>query len=331
MSATSERPVRIALIIGITGGIGGAVARALGGKGWKIRALTRRRAGERAQDPSLAHVDWVTGDAMREADVAEAARGVELIFHGANPPQYKNWRGLAMPMLAHAISAARMSKARLVFPGNVYNFGPDAFPLLREDSPQHPCSRKGAVRVEMEGMLRDAAGNGVRSLVIRAGDFFGPRQRDSWLQSVMLRPGKPITKVAYPGDPEIGHAWAYLPDLAEAIARLAEIERTLPTFDVFHFGGHWLERGRELPEAILRVAGRPANAITSVPWVLYRLATPFVPLLREVMEMRYLWQVPVRLDNRKLAGCIGAEPHTPLDEAVTATLRDLGCLRKPAN
>jgi hypothetical protein len=42
--------------------------------------------------------------------------------------------------------------------------------------------------------------------------------------------------------------------------------------------------------------------------------------------MRYLWRQPVRLDNRKLVGVLGAEPHTPLDVAVERTLEGLHCL-----
>jgi hypothetical protein len=45
-----------------------------------------------------------------------------------------------------------------------------------------------------------------------------------------------MRSVIYPGKREVGHAWAYRPDLAETFARLAEIERVLPVFDVFHFG-----------------------------------------------------------------------------------------------
>jgi len=43
-------------------------------------------------------------------------------------------------------------------------------------------------------------------------------------------------------------------------------------------------------------------------------------------EMRYLWQQPVQLDNARLVEMLGREPHTPLDEAVEASLRGLGCL-----
>ena len=57
-----------------------------------------------------------------------------------------------------------------------------------------------------------------------------------------------------------------------------------------------------------------------------RLAAPFVVTLRELQEMRYLWQQPVRLDNAKLVAVLGREPHTALDAAVEATLEGLGCL-----
>jgi hypothetical protein len=39
--------------------------------------------------------------------------------------------------------------------------------------------------------------------------------------------------------------------------------------------------------------------------------------------MRYLWNVPAELDNSRLRAVIGAEPHTPLDEAVTTSLSEL--------
>lgn len=49
-----------------------------------------------------------------------------MIFRGANPPGYRNWRGLAIPMLRNAIVAAEQEGARLTYPGSVYVYGPDA-------------------------------------------------------------------------------------------------------------------------------------------------------------------------------------------------------------
>ena len=128
----------------------------------------------------------------------------------------------------------------------------------------------------------------------------------------------------------MGHAWAYLPDVAEAAVRLIEQERTLEAFEVFNFGGHWLDEGVEMARAIARAAGRSEVPVRGLPWPLLKLASPFVPFLREILEMRYLWQVPLRLDNSKLVAQIGTEPHTPLDDAVHETLEALGCMRGSA-
>ena len=212
-----------------------------------------------------------------------------------------------------------------MFPGNVYNYGHDAFPLLKETSPQHPFTRKGKIRVEMEEMLGAAAISGVRSVIIRAGDFFGPHQPTSWFKNLMITPGKPVTKVNYPGNFATGHAWAYLPDLAETFAEIADCEAALPALDSFHFGGHWIARGVDFADAVRHAGGHPKAPISGLPlW--FHLATPFMGFLREAKEMNYLWQVPVQLDNTKLRALLGKEPHTPLEAALSATLRELGCL-----
>lgn len=321
-----NRAKPLALVIGATGGIGGEVAHALLAAGWRVTGLARNPADAARRAAWVGNIEWLAGDAMREADVTAAARGAAVIFHGANPPGYKNWRGLAIPMLRHAIAAARASGARLMFPGNVYNFGPDAGAVVAEDSPQNPSTRKGRIRVEMEAMLETAAFEGARALIIRAGDFFGPRQPASWFKNGMVKPGRPLTSVTYPGVRDAGHAWAYLPDLAATIARLAAIETALPAFERLHFGGHWLPRGVEMAEAVARAAGNPGLPIRALPWALIYAGAPFSTFMREALEMRYLWQVPLRLDNAKLRALIGEETHTPLDQAVRETLAALGCL-----
>jgi hypothetical protein len=56
---------------------------------------------------------------------------------------------------------------------------------------------------------------------------------------------------------------------------------------------------------------------------------PFVPVFRELLEMRYLWSVPVRMSNRRLIGIMGEEPRTPVALAGRETLAGLGCLPAP--
>ena len=98
---------RIALVLGATGGIGSEVAQRLRGRGWSVRALHRDAARMTAR--AQAGISWVQGDAMRREDVMAAARGVELIVHAVNPPGYRKWGELVLPMLENTIAAARAS------------------------------------------------------------------------------------------------------------------------------------------------------------------------------------------------------------------------------
>lgn len=320
------RRLRTALVIGATGGIGGEVAASLLARGWRVRAIHRRPEEASARVDAEGTAEWIKGDAMNAAEVIAGAQEASLIVHGANPPGYKNWRGLALPMLESTIAAAKATDARIVFPGTIYNYGPDAFPVLSEDSPQNPRTRKGAIRVEMERRLRDVARDGVRTIIVRAGDFFGPHPGNNWFAQGLVKPGAPLRSITYPGRHDIGHTWAYLPDLAETIAELAEWEAELTRFEVFNFGGHWCNPGIEIAEAIRRAVGNPRLPIRRFPWPAVILGAPFVTLFREMLEMRYLWRQPIRLDNEKLVRFLGEERHTPLDEAVRATLAGLGCL-----
>jgi nucleoside-diphosphate-sugar epimerase len=314
------------LVLGATGGVGGAVARAFLNHGWRVKALSRRPEEAAAKFPPLKGVAWIGGDAMKQADVVHAADGTDAIFHGAHPAKYQHWEEWGVPMLRHGIAAAKANGARLIFPGNIYNFGPDAGAFVSETAPQNPPSEKGKIRVRMEDLLKDAALHGVRSLVVRANDYFGPHSPSSWFGGAMVKPGKPLRSVTYPGARDVGHGFAYLPDLAEAIARLMENQAKLTDFEVVHFGGHWFERGVEFAQAVGRAAGRPDLPVRRFPWFAVFLARPFVPMLREIWRMRYLWREPLRLDNTKLVALIGPEPHTPIDQALRTTLEDLGCM-----
>ncbi len=313
-----------ALILGATGGIGGEVARLLLARGWSIHAL-HRNPDSLSASQKMPGLIWHRGDAMSASDVAAAARGACVIVHAVNPPGYRNWGELVLPMLDNTIAAAIANSARIVLPGTIYNFGPDALPDLHETSPQHPVTVKGQIRVEMERRLLAASSAGAKVLIVRAGDFFGPRASNNNWFSQMIKPGKPVTAITYPGRPGMGHQWAYLPDVAETMVRLIETSGMLDPFAVFHMKGQWDADGTQMIDAIRKAVGNPALKVNKTPWGLMRLLSPFVALFREVGEMRYLWQVPVYMDNAHLQNVLGAEPHTPLDTAVRATLAGLGC------
>ncbi|WP_027781061.1 MULTISPECIES: NAD-dependent epimerase/dehydratase family protein [Burkholderia] len=315
---------RQALVLGASGGIGGEVARQLRDAGWQVRALKRGLDGEVVERDGIA---WMRGDALDRDAVVRAARGCGVIVHAVNPPGYRNWATQVLPMIDNTIAAARAAQATVVLPGTVYNFGADAFPVLREDAPQHPATRKGAIRVELERRLQDASAHGVQAIVVRAGDFFGPQLGNSWFSQGLIKPGRPVAAISVPSR-GVGHQWSYVPDVARVMVELIERRETLEPFARFHLGGHWDEDGMQMARAVQRVAQRHGMrpALRDFPWWLVWVAAPFVTTLRELLEMRYLWREPVRMDNARVTAVLGREPVTPLDTAVEATLAGLGCL-----
>ena len=190
----------------------------------------------------------------------------------------------------------------------------------------NPETIKGQIRVEMEQMLAQAVNNGAKSLVVRAGDFFGPDAIGSWFAQGIIKPGKKLKSVLYPGIHDVGHNWAYLPDLANTFVQLLERETDLTDFEVFHFRGHYFSNGVDIAKETSKIAEISSAPIKSMPWMIIKLASPFVTMFRELLEMRYLWNEDVQLDNLKLVRFLGDEPHTPTKQALTRTLRSFNCL-----
>lgn len=315
----TEVQTRTALVLGANGGVGGETASALARHGWKIRAFVRTPS----SSPAAANWDQVIGDAMDREAVVAAARGAAVIVHAVNPPGYRGWNRLVLPMIDNTIAAARAAKARILLPGTIYNYDVADGPLIAESAPQRPRTRKGKIRVAMEARLETAAAQGVRSVILRAGDYFGPNAGNNWFGQALVAPGKTLEAITYPGKAGVGHAWAYLPDVAEAFARLADREQELPAFARFHFDGHWDADGAAMTAAIRRAAGVSTLPVRSFPWSALALLAPFNKTLRELVEMKPLWRAPLRLDNRQLVDILGEEPRTPLDQAICATLAGL--------
>jgi len=317
---------RTVLVLGATGGIGGEIARQMRDAGWVVRALKR---GARVPSQCRDGITWVNGDALDRASVSQAAHGASVIVHAVNPPGYRNWAKVVLPMLENTIAAAAPSGATVVLPGTIYNYGPDAFPILTEDSPQRPVTRKGAIRVALERRLQEYAHSGGRVLIVRAGDFFGPQVGNSWFAQGLVKAGRPVTRVYAPGKRGTGHEWSYVPDVARTVVELLELGTKLQPFATFHMAGHWDADGSQMARAIARAVARRTGVeprVSAFPWWLLNVVSPFVTTFREMREMRYLWREPLQMDNTRLVRTLGREPHTSLDAAVEATLQGIGCL-----
>jgi nucleoside-diphosphate-sugar epimerase len=303
------------LVLGAAGRLGFAAAEAFRDADWSVKGLVRPGAAWRAPKG----VDVIeTND---RAVAVKEARGTDIVLHALNAP-YTGWAQHALPLAYSAIEAAEQSGATLIFPGNVYNYGAGMPPVLDETTPMQPTSRKGKLREEVELRLHEASERGVRTIVLRAGDFFG-RGRGSWFDLVLVK-DLARGKVTYPGALDVVHEWAYLPDYVEALLALADIRATLGPFETFGFPGHAVT-GQQFVSAIAKAAGRPLK-VGHINWWMMRTVGSIWTMGRELADIGYLWQVPHRIDGKKLAAAIGEVPHTPLDVAITRSLRELGAI-----
>lgn len=301
-----------ALVIGVTGGFGGHVASALLDDGWRVKALMRNPD---KSPPWHRGLEVIQGDARQIEDVRRAAEGVEVIVYGVNIP-YPRWAREAMPLLEPSVKVAEERGLTLVFPGNVYVFDPQEGPLFDEAAPTNPVSRKGMLRQLMELRLRQASQHGARILLVRAGDYIGDHARSTWMQ-VLTKSTDRGYRLLRPGAADLVHTWANLPDVARAVSRLLRQREQLPAYAPFHFEGYRVTFNQMV--AAMQEAGGRSVSLWPFPWWAVTLLAPLVPFLRELREMRYLWQQELNLDGARLREALDGEvPHTPLPEALVA-------------
>lgn len=286
---------RIALVLGASGGFGGAMAQELAARGWTVRRF------------------------QRGTDMAQAAQGAGLIVNGLNPPMYHDWARLIPRITGQVLAAVKASGATVLVPGNVYPFGVQPAPW-GADTPHRPVSRKGVIRATMEARYRAAAEAGdARVIMLRAGDFMGAAPQ-LVINSLTLR-HIARGRISTLGNPDAPHAFAWLPDMARAGATLVERDDLPPWLDL-PFPGYSLPQ-RDIAKAAGRLLGRPIRVAPFPAWV-FTLLSPVWELAREMREMLYLWDHPHWLDGAGMERWLPGFTPTSLDVALAAMLRAKG-------
>lgn len=271
------------------------------------------RFGRAASHAFRAAGDHVTAFDRKKDDLMRSAVGKHIIVVGWNPA-YPDWAEQVPRLHAQVITAARASGSTVIVPGNVYVFGAQTPTPWSEHSPHEAQNPLGRIRIAMEEAYRASA---VRTILLRAGDFLDTQASGNWFDAVMtakLARGKFV----YPGDPDVPHAWAYLPDMARAAVALADQADRLPVFADIPFPGYTLS-GRELHAAVNACLALPVE-LRPMSWLPLQLARPFWPLGRGLLEMRYLWNTAHSLDRTLFQDLLPDFKETPLSEALVEIL-----------
>ncbi len=284
----------IVLILGASGRFGRHAAEAFWNKGWRVRLF------DRARDT-----------------LSEAAAGADVIVNGWNPV-YPDWAREVPALTAQVIDAARASGATVILPGNIYVYGRGSAGVLSSQTPHNATNPLGRIRIEMERAYR---ASGVRTIVLRAGDYIDTQASGNWFDAVITAKSAK-GRFAAPGDANAKHAWAYLPDLARAAVELAERREAFDAFADVPFPGYTLSQN-ELA-GLVETATGVAQKRRAFPWWTIRLASPFWKMGRHLLEMRYLWSMPHEIDGKEFRAVLPAfretDPLIAIASAVEANV-----------
>lgn len=292
------------------GQVGQALARELRSRGRRVRVVSRSGRG-----PVLDGVEHVPGDATSPAFCRAMWTGAEVVYLCLNAP-YDRWAEELPPLQEAVLAGAEAASRKLVVLENLYMYGPHDGPLT-ESLPHAATDTKGVTRARMSEALLAAHRSGrVRVAIGRASDFFGPGVIASQLGERAFAPllaGKTVQMI---GDPDAPHSYAYVPDVARALATLGE--RDEADGRVWHLPSVETRTTREMLHLAGRIAGVEAG-VTSIAPVLLAVLARVNPMVREVRAVGYQLDRAFVVDSGPFETAFGISA-TPLEEALTATV-----------
>jgi nucleoside-diphosphate-sugar epimerase len=294
-------------VLGAAGGLGRNVAEAAARAGHDVRAFVRQVRGE----PLPGAMQVIEGDANRQEDVTRALRGVEVAYFCLNP-RFSRWLEDFPGLLATAVAAARETGARLVFPANVWVYGPgQPGRLVGETRAPTPSSGRGRLRAAMEQTLRDS---GCRFCMVRLPEYYGPHVVT--LTARVFRAALAGARTLWPGPLDVEVEFVFLPDAAQALIQVGSAEGT--DGEVFHVPGI-PTTPREFIAAVYQAVGTQPRAL-AVPTFVLKLAGLVSATARAAADVAHLWTRPIRLDGSRYASRFGRVPQTPYAEGISRTL-----------
>jgi nucleoside-diphosphate-sugar epimerase len=295
------------LILGGTGGSGRACALEFLRQGHKVVILGREQGkldALVAQWGNPGALSTVTGDVYRSESLIPSFTAADVVIQAANP----GYLGITdhLPRLIESVlEAAELTGKRVVFLEGVYTYGKNPGAPVREDSPAHPVSRKGAVKQACAERILDPQWKRLQTMIVRLPDYYGPTSQMAYLDGTLkaMVGGK---FGFFLGGRRPKREYIFLPDAAERIVRLAS--------DPAAYGQIWNLSGVQLSGKMIVKTCRKHLRHTSLVWFLGPWSIHFLglfdPFFRELSEMTYLLEDPLILDGNKYAAAYGPPKNT---------------------
>lgn len=315
------------VIVGAGGAVGRALMDHLVAEGKASSIVATSRSGALKDLPAgveVAKLDMTAAGAG--AELATICAGAEICFCTLGLARYEGNHWLATwPLIADAlVEGCKGSGAALIFMDNLYVFHDSPrMPLKSADVEftATPKRKKPWARVLIARRLLAAHEAGdCQVALVRASDFYGPRTGNSMLgfawDSVVVSKATPILI----GNPNKIHCQAYVPDVAVALAAVAEKPEAwgrayhVPSAPAISMKA-WLSlilKANDMP-------GADKPKYRRIDGALLAFLSLFVKDVRELKAMIWAWRNDYTVSSADFDATFPDFTATPLDVAVKAT------------
>ena len=303
-------------ILGAGGAIGIELAKSLSTYTSDIRLVSRNPQKVNPSD------NLFKADLSNREEVFEAVKGSSIVYLVVGfDYNTKLWQQRWPPLIKNVVDACIENNAKLVFFDNVYAIGGDHVNHITENSPISPSSKKGEVRAKVDKIILESIEKKqLNAIIARSADFFGPVKQNSLTMNLIygnLVKGK---KAQWFCNAKVIHSTSYAPDLGKGTAMLGNSPEAynqiwnLPTDQQKTTGEEWIN--------LFAKEMQTSNKYQVLPgWGIKALGL-FVPVLKEMYEMRYQYDRDYFFDSAKFNKHFNFIP-TKNEEAVKQTVAEL--------
>jgi nucleoside-diphosphate-sugar epimerase len=302
-------------VTGAAGTIGLACVHMLVRAGHRARAFVRRTE-EFRRVCREDRVEVVEGDVLDRAAVATALEATDAVIHCVDFPLSRF--SLNFDALQHVLGALGTGR-QLIYPGNVWVYGPPESERVGPDHPKASPARLGQVKADLEKAITAEWGT-----VVHLPEVYGPGVVKGRLHAMFDRALAGKT-VFIPGDLDRLQESLYIEDAARAL--IAPLGRPKARGADYTAAGCAPITPRDLGGLIFKAAGRPLR-VRSVPIGLWRSIALLQPDRRATRDLSYLYEVSTLLDGSLIRRDLGWMPEVNYADGVRRTVRWLRTLAR---
>jgi len=306
-------------IFGAAGAIGLSVAPELERLGVPFRVVGRSKEKLERAFGGFPHAEVFAADLSDSRSAGAAARGVDTILYCVGLPYPSH--NLHPVLMRTTVEAAKaVGVRRLALVSSVYPYGVPRASRVDETHPREPNTVKGRYRKEQEDVVLEAHRSGaLQTLILRLPDFYGPHAELSLAHQVFSAAvaGKTAN---WPGVVNTAHEFVFVPDVGPVLAEMASRDDCYG--EAWHYGGPGAINTLDFITRVYRAVGL-APKYRAVGRGMLKIVGWFDPTVRELVEMLYLQETPVILDDSKLDRKLGGLRKTSYDEGIRRTVDGL--------